>query len=409
MSSVQYRSSDLTGDKQPTAEKSAPPIPGDATATHPEIDSSSVGALCRSSWKRFASIWTKRFVLSLLAGQIVSLCITCTSVATEELTFRNWALPTTQTFFLYLSLFVTYTPYTIYWCMLPILDIMQKWTLCQATDGFDGWLKVIYERGWKYIILAACDVEGNFLVVKAYQYTDLLSCMLLEAWAIPVCMFFSYVHMRTRFHWTQILGVVICVAGLCLLVASDQITNKSWTALDKGKGDAFMIIGATLYGFTNATEEFLVRRSPLYEVLGQLGMWGMIINGVQASILEHKKMRESTWSGANLTLVFAYTAAMFVMYTVAPLLYRLASSTYYNLSLRSANFYGLIFGIFLFHYKPYWLYFPSFAVVISGLVVYFCHSTPEQEGKTDIRVPSYVTQHGKAVLEDSEGQREGAK
>jgi hypothetical protein len=31
-------------------------------------------------------------------------------------------------------------------------------------------------------ILAACDVEGNFLVVKAYQYTDLLSCMLLDAY-----------------------------------------------------------------------------------------------------------------------------------------------------------------------------------------------------------------------------------
>jgi len=28
-------------------------------------------------------------------------------------------------------------------------------------------------------ILAACDVEGNFLVVLAYQYTNLLSCMLL--------------------------------------------------------------------------------------------------------------------------------------------------------------------------------------------------------------------------------------
>jgi solute carrier family 35 protein F1/2 len=33
-----------------------------------------------------------------------------------------------------------------------------------------------------------------------------------------------------------------------------------------------------------------VRRSPLYEVVGQLGMWGVIINGVQASITEHNKM-----------------------------------------------------------------------------------------------------------------------
>jgi hypothetical protein len=32
------------------------------------------------------------------------------------------------------------------------------------------------------LIVAACDVEGNFLVVKAYQYSDLLSCMLLNSW-----------------------------------------------------------------------------------------------------------------------------------------------------------------------------------------------------------------------------------
>ena len=127
------------------------------------------------------------------------------------------------------------------------------------------------------------------------------------------CTFFAAIPNTT----SQLLqGIVICVTGLGLLVACDQITNKNWTALDKGKGDLFMIIGATLYGFStsctvtlthsidgkleaNATEEFFVRRYPLYEVLGQLGMWGMIINGVQASILEHKKMRESTWNGAN--------------------------------------------------------------------------------------------------------------
>ena len=80
-----------------------------------------------------------------------------------------------------------------------------------------------------------------------------------------------------------------------------------------------MILGATLYGFSvfctitlvretdrnivaNATEEFLVRRRPLYEVVGQLGMWGTIINGIQASALEHKKWKQSTWSGENSML-----------------------------------------------------------------------------------------------------------
>lgn len=35
-----------------------------------------------------------------------------------------------------------------------------------------------------------------------------------------------------------------------MLVASDQITQKDWQPLSRGKGDAFMIAGATLYGFS---------------------------------------------------------------------------------------------------------------------------------------------------------------
>jgi len=47
----------------------------------------------------------------------------------------------------------------------------------------------------------------------------------------------------------------------------------------------------------NAAEEFFVRQSPLYEVVGQLGMWGTLINGIQATALEHEGMRDATWNG----------------------------------------------------------------------------------------------------------------
>ncbi|KAI0675517.1 DUF914-domain-containing protein [Trametes maxima] len=359
-----------------------PSLPGSPATLHaevqaparPPLDYSSAAALAQSVWRRFVSLWTKRFILSLLAGQVVSLCITCTNVTTTELVNRNWKLPTTQTFFLYFSLFTIYTPYTIY------------------QYGFVGWLKMIYRDGWKYIILAACDVEGNFLVVKAYQYTTLLSCMLLDAWAIPVCLLFSWIYLRPKYHWTQLLGVVVCIGGLGMLVASDEITDKDWPALSRAKGDVFMLVGASLYGFTNATEEFFVRRSPLYEVVGQLGMWGVLINGIQAAGLEHKAMTTVTWNGATIGLLVAYTAAMFILYTVAPILYRMASSAYYNLSLLSSDFYGLLFGLFLYHYSVYWLYFPAFAVVILGLIVYFWHATPEEQGKLEPRAPEYVNQ-----------------
>jgi solute carrier family 35 protein F1/2 len=83
-------------------------------------------------------------------------------------------------------------------------------------------------------------------------------------------MFFLWVYLRTRFHWTQILvcfpqhskkyrthtlilqGVLICVIGLGLLVGADHLTNKDWAAVNKGKGDGFMILGATLYGFSES-------------------------------------------------------------------------------------------------------------------------------------------------------------
>jgi len=273
---------------------------------------------------------------------------------------------------LYFSLFVVYTPYTLY------------------QYGFKGWANMVYRDGWKYLILAACDVEGNFLVVKAYQYTTLLSCMLLDAWAIPVCLFFSWLYMRPKYHWTQLLGIVICIAGLGLLVVSDHITDKDYPAVSLVKGDIFMIVGSTLYGFTNATEEFFVRKRPLYEVVGMLGMWGTIINGAQAAGLEHKQWTTSNWDGKVIGFLLAYTAAMFILYTVAPLIYRLASSAFYNISLLTSDFYGLLFGLFLFHYAPFWLYFPAFGVVILGLVVYFWTATPEDQGKLDPQAPTYV-------------------
>ena len=111
-------------------------------------------------------------------------------------------------------------------------------------------------------------------------------------------------------------------------------------------------------------------------------MWGFLINGIQSSALEWKEMTEVPWDGetrkrpsfvskklyltSNLPLVgllVAFTCgsepsyledisgvshklplAMIILYTVSPLLYRLASSAYYNLSLLSSDFYGLLFG-----------------------------------------------------------------
>jgi solute carrier family 35 protein F1/2 len=100
----------IVEDGKSSSIESVPPLPNDQLIARPPIDYSSFDALCRSTYRRFLSLWTRRFVLSLLAGQVVSLCITCTNVTTQELLNGGWALPTTQTFFLYPALFFSLVP-----------------------------------------------------------------------------------------------------------------------------------------------------------------------------------------------------------------------------------------------------------------------------------------------------------
>jgi hypothetical protein len=121
--------------KYNTEEDLAPFGPIRAASNRPPVDFSSPSAFIETFSRRWKAVWTKRFLTSLLFGQIVALCITCTNVTTTELVTRNWALPTTQTFFLYVNnltggllmlisdpslsyfaLFIVYTPYTMYKC-----------------------------------------------------------------------------------------------------------------------------------------------------------------------------------------------------------------------------------------------------------------------------------------------------
>ena len=74
-------------------------------SSRPPIVFNSPGAFARSFAARWRSVWTRRFILSLLAGQVVSLCITCTNVTTTELVIRGWTLSTTQGFFTCISYF----------------------------------------------------------------------------------------------------------------------------------------------------------------------------------------------------------------------------------------------------------------------------------------------------------------
>ncbi|KAK9370683.1 hypothetical protein V1509DRAFT_616519 [Lipomyces kononenkoae] len=302
--------------------------------------------------KPFQFLFTRRFWIILVHGQILSLCIVATNTFTTYLTNDGNNIPAFQTLFNYVILNLLFTPYTIY------------------RYGFKRYSKLLIYDGWKFFILSFADVEGNYFVVKAYQYTNLLSAELLDNWAIAVVVILSVLFLKVRYRWNQILGIVVCIAGMVLVVIGDLLTDKNYPAVDMVKGDLFVILGATCYGVSNTLEEFFVSKRPIYEVLGQMGLFGMIINGVQAAIFERESIQEAQWGSRMAGWFSGYTLAMLVLYCTAPILFRMSSAAFYNLSLLTSDFWGLLIGIKVFGYYVFWLYPVGFVFTVGGMIIY---------------------------------------
>ena len=186
-------------------------------------------------------------------------------------------------------------------------------------------------------------------------------------------MIISFSVLKVRYHWAQVLGILVACGGMGLLMASDHIHLGSTVggATTELKGDLFMLLGATLYGVSNVAEEFLVSKRPLYEVVGQLGFWGILINGVQAAIFDRNQFKHAVWDGKVGAYIIGFTLCLFAFYSIAPILFRMASAAFFNISLLTANFWGLLIGIKVFHYTIMWLYGVAFTCIVVGLVTYY--------------------------------------
>ncbi|KAJ5148645.1 solute carrier family 35 member [Penicillium atrosanguineum] len=308
----------------------------------------------------FAFLKTKEFYIILILGQLLAIANTSTSTFTTLLGEEGWAIPTFQTLLNYVVLTCIFTPYTIY------------------RYGFKGWLRFNSKLApltlSPDIILAFCDVEGNYFIVLAYQYTTMLSAQLINFWAIVVVVIISFLFLKVRYHITQIAGIAVCIGGMGVLIASDHITGTNGGDISSGnqlKGDLFALLGASFYGLTNTAEEYFVSKRPVYEVLGQLSFYGCIIDGVQSAIFERSNYHTSTWDGKVGGYLVGFTLCLTLFYCLAPLLFRLSSAAFFNVSMLTMNFWGVCIGIKVFHYHIHWMYPIAFVLIIVGQLIYY--------------------------------------
>ncbi|KAF3681340.1 putative U6 snRNA-associated Sm-like protein LSm7-like isoform 1 [Capsicum annuum] len=192
-----------------------------------------------------------------------------------------------------------------------------------------------------YALLGVADVQGNFLVNKAYQYSSITSVTILDCWTIAWVIILTWLFLGTRYSPWQFFGAAVCLGGLGLVLLSDAKASGGSGGSKPILGDILVIIGTFFFSMSNVGEEFCVKKKDRIEVVSMIGLFGLLITMIEIPILERKSLESVKWS-AELILAFCgYAAASFMFYTFVPFLL-----------------------------KVEWLYFVAFALVFTGLIIY---------------------------------------
>ncbi|KPP68075.1 hypothetical protein Z043_113271, partial [Scleropages formosus] len=220
--------------------------------------------------------------------------------------------------------------------------------------GEENLLAILKRRWWKYMILGLIDIEANYLVIKAYQYTTLTSVQLLDCFVIPVVLLLSWFFLLVRYKAVHFVGVGVCLLGMGCMVGADVLVGRQQGLGDhKLLGDLLVLAGATLYGISNVCEEFIVKNLSRVEFLGMMGLFGSFFSGIQLAIMEHKELLKVPWDWQIGLLYVGFSACMFGLYSFMPVVIRRTSAAAVNLSLLTADLYSLFCGLFLFQYKKH--------------------------------------------------------
>ena len=248
-------------------------------------------------------------------------------------------------------------------------------------------------RPWQWLLLAVADVEANYLLVLSYQYTDITSVTLLDAFTVPCVMALSAGLFGARYSRRQLIAVGLCLGGLAVLVATDVSLGAPSHAPHRVPwlGDLLVLAGAALYAVSNVVEERFLRAHSREDFLGHLGGYGAAVSAAQCAALERPAIaaaiaavREPGGGLALLALELGFVGSLFGVYVlVSALLHAGSSAVVMNLSLLTSDFWSVLAGVLLLgsasRLTPW--YALSFASVVCGLCLYHLdHARPAAGG-----------------------------
>ncbi|KAL8240125.1 hypothetical protein R6Q59_013480 [Mikania micrantha] len=286
-----------------------------------------------------------RVLYAVLLGQLVSFSMALMSFSSSVSANLGVNSPITLAFFSYLIITLVFGSILLY--------RRQK----------------IHISWYWYVLLAFVDVQGNYFVNKAFQFSSITSVTLLDCCTLVWVIFLTWLFLGTKYSLWQFLGAAVCVSGLCLVLLSDSGVGGGGGS-NPVLGDALVIAGTCFFSLSNVGEEFCVKKVSRVEVLAMFGLFGMLVSLIEMVMFELKNFESISWSPKVVLSFAGYGISGFIFNSLTPLVLQASGATLFNLSLLTSDMWAVVIRVFLYNQKVDWLYYVSFLFIGVGLIIY---------------------------------------
>ncbi|KAL0309550.1 UNVERIFIED_CONTAM: Solute carrier family 35 member F2 [Sesamum radiatum] len=285
-----------------------------------------------------------RTAFLLFLGQAVSLSVAISSFAVSLVTNQGVHTPLTLSFFTYMALAFVYGSIMLY-----------------------RRHKLLVPWYW-YVVLGLVDVLGNYLVIKAYEYTSITSVTILDCWTIAWAIILTRLVLGTRYSLWQFFGAGICLVGLGLVILSDS--NSVGGGPKPLYGDILVIAATVFFAMSNIGMEFCVKKKDRVELVTMVSVFGMLVTASGMVTLERKSLKSISWSPLLVLAYVGNTIASFIFYTLSPFVLKMSGATLFNLSLLTSDMWAVLIRLFIYKQQVNWLYYSAYALVAVGIFIY---------------------------------------
>ena len=193
--------------------------------------------------------------------------------------------------------------------------------------------------------------------------------------AIPSAVLLSVCFLKVKYSSIHFVAIaIICVGVIIGFVNDFKIYAGSGAGKEPLAGDFLALLGGFLYATENVLQEHFIRKpADIWNFLGFIGMFGMIITFIESICLgelSQLKNVNKDDTGKIIANFLGMAAVEFVVYSVIPFYVSRSGATLLNLSDTTTIIWSMLFDCLLYNQKFRCLPPLAFVIEVTGIMIF---------------------------------------